>query len=289
VSRDSQLSHTMFIAQRTKDAIVDGLRERFGERPNVDRDNPDVAVFVRISEDSASVHLDLAGEALHRRGWREPGAEAPLKETLAAAILRLGKWDRERPLIDPMCGSGTIAIEADHLARDIAPGLSRGRFGIERWASFSPELSATLARLREEARGRAREHGPTIVCFDSDTRAVEQARRNAERAGARVEVRRARVAELRMGALGFLQGRGTTPAHLVTNPPYGERLATGSELWSELDGALERLPQGTRVSLLLTDRPPLTLPKRVERFRLMNGAIKCELVSFHVGRARSKR
>jgi putative N6-adenine-specific DNA methylase len=286
VSRESRLAHTMFIAQRTKDAIVDSLRDRFGERPNVDRDDPDVAVFVRISRDVASVHLDLAGEALHRRGWREPGAEAPLKETLAAAILRLGKWDRERPLVDPMCGSGTIAIEADHYARKVAPGLSRARFGIERWASFGPELAATLERLREEARLAARPDGPRIVCFDSDPRAVDQTRRNAARAKTQLEVAQARIAELRMGALGFIQGRGKTPAHLITNPPYGERLAAGSELWAELDAALERLPQGTRVSLLLAERPKLTLPRRVERFRLMNGAIKCELVSWDVGRAR---
>ncbi len=288
VTRDSRLTHSMFVAQKTKDAIVDGLRARFGARPSVDRDDPDVHVFVRIVRDQASVHLDLAGEPLHRRGWREPGARAPLKETLAAALLRLGGWDRERPLIDPMCGSGTIAIEADHLARNVAPGLSRERFGIERWACFDSELEQTLARLRERARAAIREDGPRIIAFDADPEAVSQARRNAERAGARIEVARARMAQLNLGSLGLTPGRGRAAPQIVMNPPYGERLAAGGELWAEIDGALSRLPQGTRVSLLVSERPAIALPKRLDRVRLMNGPIECELVSFDVGRTRRR-
>ena len=286
VSRESALAHTLFVAQRTKDGIVDRLRRRFGARPDVDRDDPDVAVFVRLFRDRASVHLDLAGESLHRRGWREPGASAPLKESLAAALLRLGRWDRNRPLVDPFCGSGTIAIEADGWARNVAPGLSRKRFGFERWASFSQ--AEELADLRAEARGAALPDGPPIFAFDADAGASEQTRRNVERAGARVTVRRQRVVELKLGSLGLVPGRGKPGAHIFSNPPYGERLEAGHTLWEELDTAVERLPQGTRVSLLLVERPPISLPKRIERVHVFNGRIECVLASWDVGRARNR-
>jgi 23S rRNA G2445 N2-methylase RlmL len=288
VSRESALAHTMYIAQRTKDAIVDQLRDQFGARPSVDRDDPDVRVFVRLVRDVASVHLDLAGEPLHRRGWREPGARAPLKETLAAAILRIGGWDRQRPLVDPMCGSATIAIEADHWARRIAPGLARARFGIERWASFGEVERRLLTELREQARAAALDDGPPIFAFDADPDAIAQAKRNAARAGARanVQIGRARLVELSLGALGLTPGRGRPCAHVCTNPPYGERLDAGAAVWAGLDAALERFPRGTRVSLLLSGRPPLRLPRRTRRARLYNGRIECELVSWEVGRAR---
>lgn len=286
VSRESQLSHTMFVAQRTKDAIVDSLRERFGSRPNVDRDDPDVAVFVRLFRDVAGVHLDLAGEALHRRGWREPGAAAPLKETLAAAMLRLSGWDRSRPLVDPMCGSGTLLIEADHWARNVAPGLARARFGFERWASFDGARARELAALRAEAQAARRDSGPMVLGFDADPDVVARARRNVERARARVVVERARVVELRLGALGLAPGRGRPAAHVISNPPYGARLEADARMWHELSAALDRMPKSTRVSLLVAERPPLVLPKRHQRVRLYNGRIECELVSWEIGRAR---
>ncbi|MBM4364561.1 MAG: RNA methyltransferase, partial [Deltaproteobacteria bacterium] len=148
--RESALAHEMFVAQRTKDAIVDQLRDRHGERPSVDRADPDLGLAVRVVRDRATVALDVSGTSLHLRGYRVPGAEAPLKETLAAAVVRLSGWDRQTPLVDPMCGSATLAIEADLWARRVAPGLARPRLGLERWASHDDTLRTALARLREE-------------------------------------------------------------------------------------------------------------------------------------------
>ncbi len=161
VARDSRLRHTNFIAQRTKDAIVDRQRKREGRRSSVDRQDPDVAVFVHLKRDEAAVFLDASGGSLHMRGWRTQAGAAPLKETLAAALLRIAGWDRQSPLIDPMCGSGTFAIEADLLgarrpAASPGPALRSGALGRLRRC-----CRAADARAQGEAdRPRARRGAP---------------------------------------------------------------------------------------------------------------------------------
>lgn len=259
------LDNTMFVAQRSKDAIVDRLRDQSGGRPSVDREDPDVAVFVRLARGRASVALDLAGEPLHRRGYRQPGSRAPLKESLAAALLRMARWDRSSPLCDPMCGSATLAIEADLWARSVAPGLARRRFGFERWASFDDSRRRRMSLLRERARAAERAEGPPIRALDADPEAVELARANVKRAGARVVVEPARLSEL----------PGRAKAGLViANPPYGERLEADPALWRELEGALAGL-EGVRVALLLGPRVPYRPPSRAERSRVYNGSLEC--------------
>src|SRR5262249_7234469 len=130
------LAHAPFLALRVKDAIVDRLRAKLGARPTVSRDDPDVRAYVHVADGRASVGLDLAGASLHERGYRVSQTEAPLKETLAAAVLLASGWRGERPLVDPMCGSGTIVCEAALIALDHAPGLLRRRFGFQRWPGF---------------------------------------------------------------------------------------------------------------------------------------------------------
>jgi putative N6-adenine-specific DNA methylase len=269
VSKGSALTHTAFVAQKTKDAIVDRLRDLHGERPDVDREDPDVAVFVHLAKDEASVHLDVSGESLHRRGWRTAIGEAPLKETLAAAMLRLAEWDRASPLTDPACGSGTIAIEADLWARRVAPGLGRDRFGVERWASHSDAERALFRDVREAARAAELRDGPPILGTDSDGKAIATAEGNARRAGSRARFRKARLRDLE-------------PApSIVSNFPFGARLEPG-EIWSDLAAALPRLG-GSRLSLLLRDPPPRgLLPRPIASHRLWNGAIECRLVSYAI-------
>ncbi len=271
VSRESELSHTMFIAQRVKDAVVDQLRERLGARPDVDRRDPDVALFVRLHRDRATVYLDLAGDSLHRRGYRQAVGEAPLKETLAAAMIRLAGWKGDRPFVDPMCGSGTLALEADLMARRIAPGLGRERFGFERWANFDPAAAARLSALRAQARAEALSEGPEILASDVDEQVLVQARENARRAGSRISIRAARIKEL----------VGTEPPGLIcTNPPYGERLKVKRSLWTEIARALSRLPAGHRVALLLGQDSGFRPPPGAARRRLFNGALECALVTW---------
>ena len=182
----SPLTSINFAALRVKDALCDALREAKGERPSVDTRRPHLAVALHLGPDRAALHVDLSGEALFKRGWRDDTGEAPLKETLAAAMLAAAGWEgreQDGPLLDPMCGAGTIAIEAAQIACGIAPGVQR-RFAFERLAPFR----AHLAAWREmQAAAKARVHAPAVPVFAGDVafRMTDFAARNAERAGVR--------------------------------------------------------------------------------------------------------
>jgi putative N6-adenine-specific DNA methylase len=277
--RDGSLTHSGFVALRTKDAIVDALRDRIGARPSVDRDDPDVGVFVHLVRDRATVYLDVGGGPLHLRGYRASAREAPLKETLAAAILRLGGWDRRRPLADPMCGSGTFVIEAAQWARGLAPGLLRPRFGAERWADHDAGHAAALEALRVEARDgvRGASEVPALFGGDVDPRAIAAARDNA---------RRARVADVADFAVQDLADLGPAdpPGHVFVNPPYGVRLAGGPALDRHLARALRRL-EGHRVTALVADRGlerALRPLRPAQEHAVWNGDIECRVMSWEI-------
>lgn len=275
--RSSNLTHTQFIAQRTKDAVVDQLREKVGARPSVDLEDPDVSLFVHIVRDKATLYADLAGEPLHRRGYRTSGGEAPLKETLAAAILRMSGWDRRRPLMDPMCGSGTLPIEAALWARGIAPGLARERFGFERWAAHDAAAAESASELRKEARARIQREGPPVMGADIDGVALDTARANARRAGLALRFEQRSVRDLAPSdpALG--------PGMLVTNPPYGERIEATRDLYRDLGAGLARL-HGYRAGILAgTPEIPRSIHLRPEKTLIVyNGAIECRLLSYEI-------
>jgi putative N6-adenine-specific DNA methylase len=267
--RSSRLTHTQYIAQRTKDAVVDQLRDKLGARPSVDRASPDVQLFVHLVKDRATVYLDYSGESLHEHGFRQQQGAAPMKETLAAALLRYSGWDRRSPLVDPMCGSGTLLLEAGLWAARRAPGLARSQFGFERWADFDQSAARLMQELREEAKSLAQPLELSLVGSDTDVRALEAARANAEQAGLRLNLR---LAPLSSAAPS--QDRGG----FVVNPPYGERLSRSAELGNQLAGALRRFEDYQRA--LIVPRS-FELPLKADRFLLVyNGAIECELRRF---------
>lgn len=264
--RSSRLTHTQYIAQRTKDAVVDQLRERLGARPNVDRRAPDVQLFVHLVKDRATVYLDYSGDSLHEHGFRKQQGIAPIKETLAAALVRYSGWDRNSPLVDPMCGSGTLLLEAGLWAARRAPGLSRSAFGFERWADFDPTAVKTMQELREEARALACPLELSLIGSDSDPAALEAARANAAEAGLNVNLRLASLSSSMPSA---------DHGGLVVNPPYGERLVRGSALGAELAATLRRFEGYQRV--IIVPRA-FDLPIQADKFLLVfNGAIECEL------------
>ncbi len=276
----SALRHSGFVALKTKDAIVDQLRAKDGKRPSVDREDPDVRVFVYLANDKASVYLDLSGDALHRRGYRKRAGEAPLRETLAAAIVRLSGWDRRSPFMDPMCGSGTIAIEAALWATHKAPGLARERFGFERWANFSPADAAILRELRGSLRRAASAQAPRIQAGDEQPEALEAAKANARAAGVRLAFRQRSLFDLQAGE---------APTLVVTNPPYGMRLEKDADLCRNVASAISRL-HGWRFCLLAgsTDYERAIPAAPKERFPLVNGDIDCDFLVYDISGKESK-
>jgi putative N6-adenine-specific DNA methylase len=217
-------------------------------------------------KDRASVYLDYSGDSLHEHGFRQQQGAAPIKETLAAALVRYSGWDRASPLVDVMCGSGTLLIEAALWAARRAPGLARSDFGFERWADFDATALRTLNELRQEARDAAQELALPLIGSDQDPKALEAARANAQSAGLRLNLRQQPLSSAVPSA-----DRGG----LVVNPPYGERLGRGSTLSQELGGALRRFRAYQRG--LIVPRA-FDLPIAADKFLLVfNGAIECEL------------
>jgi putative N6-adenine-specific DNA methylase len=270
--RSSALTHSQFVAQRTKDAVVDQLRDRLGARPSVDREDPDVLLAVHVARDRATLYLDVGGASLHKRGWRSRSGEAPLRETLAAAVVRLSGWDRERPLVDPMCGAGTIAIEAAAWAARIAPGLGRERFGFERWASHDSAMRAVMMRLRAEARAATLPGGLRILASDADPRAVAMAVKNAREAGVDIVFERRGIRDLRPL---------DPPGFVVTNPPYGERLESDDSLYEDLGRSLRRMQDHTIALLAGTPAIPRAMRREPDRWWLLyNGPIECRLLLY---------
>jgi len=216
--RDSELTHSHYAALKVKDAVVDALREATGARPDVDPKEPDVPIVLHLAGDQATLALDLAGEPLHRRGYRVAMSEAPLKETLAAALLLLGGVAPDRPFVDPMCGSGTIAIEHALAARGVPPGHRRA-FAFQRWPRYRGALQGSWDRLLEQARAAVLPAAQApILARDRSREAVELTRRNATAAGVGADI------QVELGEVRDLAVAGG-PGTIVTNPPYGERLA----------------------------------------------------------------
>jgi len=215
----SPLKSLNFALLRVKDGVCDQLREATGERPSVDTHRPDLPLLLHLTAEEATVYVDTSGEALFKRGWRDDKGEAPLKETLAAAMLAAAGWHgraEDGPLLDPCCGAGTIAIEAAQLACGIAAGLHR-RFAFERLAPFRPQLPAWRA-LQQQARDAV--HAPAVPVYAGDVsfRMTDFATRNAERAGVKQSIE--------FKTADALQRPAPAPAGtLMLNPPYGERIA----------------------------------------------------------------
>lgn len=261
-----------FVTLRVKDAVCDRFREDVGERPNIDTRYPDVSVHVFLTADRCTLYLDTSGQPLWQRGFRRASVDAPVKENLAAGILKLSGWQPDTPLVDPMCGSGTFLLEAVQMALDRAPGLDR-HFGFERLKKFDAALwthirNAALARVKNPAQ-------LDIRGSDHDERAVRAARRNLEEAGFSQWVR--------VDTADLLELSAPAPAGtLVANPPYGERLGEQEALatfYPQLGAALKRHWAGWNCFFFTAD---LRLPKLMglkpsRKTPLYNGPLECRL------------
>jgi putative N6-adenine-specific DNA methylase len=300
-AQHSPLKSLNFAALKIKDAVADRFRQQGGERPNVDTQWPDVRIYAHLTSDSATLYIDTSGEPLFKRGWREDKGEAPLKETLAAAMIAASGWDAALPLYDPCCGSGTIAIEAAQVACRIAPGQLR-RFGFEQLLPYEADAWKTLW---EEA--KAQQRPPSAPVFGSDVafRMVDFAQRNAERAGV------ADAVQFRGGDALQRMPPGEGPGVMLLNPPYGERIEAAGiagrgrggreqaqmeqagDFFAQLATHWKRHYAGWTAWVLSPDAklPGRMRLKETRRVPMWNGPIECRLFRFDMvaGSAREPR
>ncbi|MDG2307837.1 MAG: THUMP domain-containing protein [Candidatus Binatia bacterium] len=269
--KNSTLTHTGFVAQKIKDAVVDQLRERDGERPDVAPGDPDVRIVAHVERNRAQIFVDLAGTPLSKRGYRTQSGEAPLREHLAAAMLRLGGFRPGTPLFDPMCGSGTLPIEAAVWAEGRPAGGLRP-FGFERWRCFDDAAQSDWALERQRAVDFAEPIETEIRGSDRDPRALKSARGNAKRAGVDVRFDREDLAGMTVPPKGTL---------VLTNPPYGVRLERDQEWLDDFRDALARL-QGSTVVAITPDRslPEHVGAKATREHTLYNGDLECRLFTW---------
>ncbi|GGB37927.1 ribosomal RNA large subunit methyltransferase K/L [Oceanisphaera marina] len=275
------ITNTQYGALKIKDAIVDRLTKRWGERPNVDKRTPDIRILAHLKRNNQlSITLDLSGPALHQRGYRQQAGEAPLKENLAVAILLRSGWDISKPLVDPMCGSGTLLIEAALMATDHAPGLLRVRFGFMAWSGHDRELWQEISAEATVRATRGIKQGNTeIYGFDQDKRVLAFAEDNAQTAGVGAFIR------FRAGGVDTLENPAAEAGWVISNPPYGERLSEFPSLLGlhqQLGDKLREQFKGWNVSLISSSPELLScLRLRHEKiYKLFNGALACELRNY---------
>jgi len=276
--RESGITHSHFAAQKAKDAVVDRFRERFRRRPDVDTVDPQVRIHLRIFRDECTLSLDTSGESLNRRGYRADPTEASLRETLAAGMLMLTGWDGATPLADPMCGSGTIPIEAALLTAGRAPGTLRPSFGFQLLSGYDrKEWERLVAEAREHAQAAPRSR---IEGSDRSGEAVRGALRNARRAGVDGRIR-FRALDLREFAP---EG---PPGTILCNPPYGVRMAGGADaeaFYRAMGEAFKKRCRGW-TAWVLSGNPEVTRHiglKASRRIPLMNGPIDCRLLKYEL-------
>ena len=270
-----EFRHSKFVAYKVKDAIVDQFREKTGQRPNISVANPDIRLNIHVAEDKCTLSLDSSGESLHRRGYRQESVEAPLNEVLAAGMILMTGWQGETDFIDPMCGSGTLLIEAALIARNMAPGLFRKEFAFEKWPDFDKDLFDEI--YNDDSQEREFNHH--IYGYDIDMKAVNTANMNVKAAGLSKDITVAQA-----DFKDFTQPK--EKSIIVTNPPYGERIST-----PDLLGTYKMI--GERLKHQFLNNDAWILSYREECFEqiglkpslktpLYNGSLECEFRKYQI-------
>jgi putative N6-adenine-specific DNA methylase len=275
---NKKLNHTHFTALQVKNAIVDQQRVKFGQRSSVDVQNPDLTVNVHIYQDKCTVSLDSSGTSLHRRGYRQAMGAAPLKETLAAALLDMAEWNASLPFVDPLCGSGTLPLEAGLKAMNIAPGLLRQKFGFESFADFDSQLWQQIVTDAQDSKLSAPQ--ALIWGSDRDPDIIEQAQSNAERCGiaSQIKFTQAELAQIEAPA---------DCGVLMLNPPYGERLGDVKELaalYKTIGDICKQRFKGW-TAFVLTGNKELAKKiglKAARRIPVYNGSLACTLLKYEL-------
>jgi putative N6-adenine-specific DNA methylase len=276
--KNTQLNHSHFTAVQVKRAITAQQTQQFGERSNVDINDPDLRINVHIEKDLCSVSLDSSGSSLHRRGYREAVGDAPLKESLAAALVKISGWTPDLAFVDPLCGSGTLPLEATMQALNIAPGVFRESFGFERWLDFDPDLFDRLLKAAEAS--EQKDLKLTIVGSDRNYDVIQQARSNALKSGVGSYI------DFAVRELADVEAP-TDSGIVLCNPPYGERLGRGEDLgtfYKLLGDILKNRFKGWTAYVLSGNKE---LAKSIglrsaARTAVYNGTLPCQLMKYEM-------
>ena len=263
--------NSLFVTYRVKDAIVDYWNEKTGKRPNVNAENPDIRINLHIGNDMMTLSLDSSGESLHKRGYRVATTEAPISEVLAAGMLRMAGWHGQSDFYDPMCGSGTLLIEAALMAHNIAPGVFRQAYAFEKWPDFDADLWNDI--YNDDSHEREFTH--KIYGSDASFYAIQQATKNIKSAGVAkdIELKQVRIEELK-----DLSSEG---ALVMLNPPYGERLKSNKEmedLYGAIGSALKHQFTGASAWIISSNVAAMKCIglKPSKKLHLLNGELDCQ-------------
>ena len=268
--------NSRFVTYRVKDAVADYWQEKAGKRPNVKVSDPDLLINVHIANETVTVSLDSSGESLHKRGYRVATTEAPINEVLAAGMLLIAGWKGGSDFYDPMCGSGTIPIEAALIARNIAPGVFRKSFAFEKWLDFDAELWSDI--YNDDS--REREFAHKIYGSDASFYAIQQATKNVKSAGVQKDV------ELRQIRMEELKPLTSNPLVMI-NPPYGERLASNKDmedLYGKIGTALKHQFTGATAWIISSNDAAMKCIglKPSKKMRLLNGELDCQFNKYEL-------
>jgi putative N6-adenine-specific DNA methylase len=267
-------SNSMFVSQLAKDAVADKFRAHSSKRPFIDNRNPQVPLSIYVRENEATVYLDSSGVSLHQRGYKTEQVKAPLSEVMAAGIIQMSGWSSHFPFIDPMCGSGTFAIEAALLAANVPPGIFRAHFGFEHWKSYDKEL---YTKIFDALCGKITEQHFEISASDIRRASVNIARENAERANL--------ASEIKFAAADFTKSEGPgRKAFVFVNPPYGERLNPEhlETLYAQIGSTLKHRYAGCEAWVFTAHPEAVKLIglKPGKKIKLMNGPLECLLLQY---------
>jgi len=276
VVHSNNFSHSKYVALKVKDAIVDQFREKFQKRPYVDTDEPDIRVSIHISNDLCTVSLDSSGDSLHKRGYRIKTTKAPLNEVLAAGMILMSGWDRKSTFLDPMCGSGTLLIEAAMIANNIPPGIYRQQFGFETWKDFDSDL---LEQIYEDDNDQENNE-VKVVGADISEIAIRIAKENIANAGLKRKI------DLIIKPIENFNPPKTENGIVITNPPYGERIKKNeiTSFYKVLGDLFKNRYNEYSVWLLSNNFEAIKYIglRPSQKITLFNGALECKYLNYSI-------
>jgi putative N6-adenine-specific DNA methylase len=283
VARSKYFKHSKYASLKVKDSIVDQFRKNTGKRPSIDVDDPDIRIHVHIDQDNCTISLDSSADSLHKRGYRLEKTEAPLNEVLAAGMIMLSGWNGNTNFIDPMCGSGTLVIEAAMIAFNIAPGSLRDKFGFMKWNDYDRQL---WSKIKREANEAVTNFDYKIEGYDKSLKSIKIAKENVKRAKLGKNI----LIELKTFENQIPPSRGGV---LITNPPYGERLKQNdiNNFYKSIGDKLKQDFKGFNAWILSSNKGAI---KRIglrpsKKITLYNGPLECKFHKFELYEGSRKR